>query len=112
MRKLLAAACLAACAPTLAFAADAKGNWADNCAKCHGEDGKGDTRMGHKLAIKDFTDASVQAGFSDGDAFKAVKEGLKDGSGKVRMKAIEGLSDDEITALVQYVRGLKAPAAH
>jgi len=26
----------------------------------------------------------------------------------MRMKAIEGLSDDEITALVKYVRGLKS----
>jgi mono/diheme cytochrome c family protein len=36
-----------------------------------------------------------------------VKDGLKDPAGKTRMKAIEGLSDDEIKALVQYVRGLK-----
>jgi cytochrome c551/c552 len=49
----------------------------------------------------------VQAQFTDADAFKAVKEGLKDKDGKMRMKAIEGLSDDDITALVQYVRGLK-----
>ena len=43
------------------WAADAKSNWDDNCAKCHGADGKGDTKMGHKLDIKDFTDAKVQA---------------------------------------------------
>jgi len=110
MKKLLAAACAAAFVPALAFAADAKGNWEDSCAKCHGSDGKGDTRMGHKLEIKDFTDPAVQAKFSDEDAFKAIREGLKDGTGKVRMKAIEGLSDDDIRALVQYVRALKGAA--
>jgi hypothetical protein len=49
----------------------------------------------------------VQAAFTDDQAFKAVKEGLKDQDGKTRMKAIEGLSDEEITALVKLVRGLK-----
>jgi len=33
----------------------------------------------------------------DAQAFAAIKEGLKDADGKTRMKAIEGLSDDEIT---------------
>ena len=90
------------------WAADVKSNWDDNCAKCHGADGKGDTRMGHKLSIADFTDAKVQAQFTDEQAFAAVKEGLKDKGGKTRMKAIDGLSDDEIKALVEYVRGLKS----
>ena len=108
MRKTLAVAVLALFGPTLSlFAADAKSNWDDNCAKCHGADGKGDTKMGHKLEIKDFTDAKVQAQFTDDQAFSAVKDGLKDQAGKTRMKAIDGLSDDEIKALVQYVRGLK-----
>ncbi len=109
MRKTLAVAVIALFGPTLAlFAADAKSNWDDNCAKCHGADGKGDTKMGHKLDIKDFTDAKVQAQFTDDQAFSAVKDGLKDKDGKTRMKAIDGLSDDEIKALVQYVRGLKS----
>ncbi len=108
MRKMLVAAVAAAFLPALAvFAADAKTNWDDNCAKCHGPGGKGDTRMGAKLHIRDFTDPAVQVQFTDDDAFKAVKEGLKDADGKVRMKAIEGLSDDDIKELVKYVRGLK-----
>ena len=90
-----------------ARADDAKATYEKGCAKCHGADGKGDTKMGKKLGIKDFADPAVQALFTDADAFKAVKEGLKDKDGKMRMKAIEGLSDDDITALVQYVRGLK-----
>ncbi len=109
MKKILiaAVACVLGSAAA-ARAADAKSNWDDNCAKCHGADGKGGTKMGQHLHISDFTDAKVQAGFTDEQAFKAVKEGLKDQDGKTRMKAIEGLSDDEITALVKYVRGLKS----
>jgi cytochrome c553 len=67
--------------------------------------------MGKKLAISDLADANVQAKFTDAEAFKAVKEGLNDKNGKTRMKAVEGLSDDDITALVQYVRSLKPAVA-
>lgn len=90
-----------------ALAADGPTNWADQCAKCHGEDGKGQTKMGKKLGIADLTDPAVQAKFTDADAFKAVKEGVKDKDGKLSMKPIEGLSDDEIKALIPVVRALK-----
>ena len=72
-----------------------------------GADGKGQTKMGQKLGIHDYTDAKVQAGFTDDQAFKALKEGLKDSEGKLQMKPVEGLSDDEIKALIAQVRSLK-----
>ena len=99
---------VAACAAMVvsASAADVKENWDKNCAKCHGPDGKGDTKMGKKLEIKDFTDAKVQAALKDDAMLKAIKEGVKDGE-KVRMKAAEGLSDEEMKALVTYVRAFK-----
>lgn len=105
-RALLFLASLASLS-VAAYAFDASATWADQCAKCHGKDGTGDTKMGKKLSIKDYTDAKVQAGFTDEDACKAIKEGTKDKSGKVRMKAIEGLADDDIKAMVKYIRGLK-----
>lgn len=92
---------------TGAYAADAAANWENNCVSCHGADGRGDTKMGKKLKIKDLSDAAFQASFTDEDAFKAVKEGIKNSSGKVVMKPIEGLTDDEIKALVAHVRSLK-----
>lgn len=97
---------LAATALT-AYGADAAANWSDHCAKCHGTDGRGDTKMGHKLRIGDFTDAKEQAKFTDEDAVKAVKEGVKTEDGKLKMKPIDGLSDEEIKALVQLVRSFK-----
>ena len=89
------------------YGADAAANWADQCVKCHGADGKGETKMGKKLGIADLTDAKVQAKFTDADVIKAVKEGIKDKEGKLSMKPIEGLSDAEIAALVPVVRALK-----
>jgi mono/diheme cytochrome c family protein len=90
-----------------ASAGDAKENWDKTCAKCHGPDGKGQTKMGQKLGVKDMTDAKVQAELTDDAAFKAIKEGLKDKDGKTQMKAFEEFSDADIKALVQHVRSLK-----
>ncbi len=89
------------------YGADAAGNWKESCAKCHGEDGKGETKMGRKLSIGDLTDAKMQAKFTDEEAFKAIKSGRTDANGKTTMKAIEGLSDEDMKALVAYVRTLK-----
>jgi cytochrome c553 len=99
---------IAACAAMVvsASAADVKENWEKSCAKCHGPEGKGDTKMGKKLEIKDFTDAKYQASLKDEAMLKAIKEGVKDGD-KVRMKAAEGLSEEEMKALVAYVRAFK-----
>lgn len=87
-------------------AADAKPLWDKHCAKCHGADGKGDTKAGKKVEVKDMTDAKWQAAVKDDKAFKSIKEGMKDGD-KVRMKPAEGLSDDDIKALVAYTRTFK-----
>jgi mono/diheme cytochrome c family protein len=88
-------------------AADAKENWDKNCKKCHGDDGKGKTKMGEKLGVKDYTDAKVQDGMKDDAMTKAIKEGVKDGD-TTKMKGFaDVLSDDEIKALVKYVRDFK-----
>ncbi len=89
------------------YAADVATNWSEHCAKCHGEDGKGQTKMGKKLSVADLTDAKTQTKFTDDEAIKAIKEGVKDSSGKQSMKPIEGLNDADMKALVGYVRKLK-----
>ena len=106
-KATLIALFLFAAALTSVRAADAKENWDKNCAKCHGPDGKGDTKMGKKLNIKDLTDATVQASFKDDEATKVIKDGKKDKDDNTLMKAADGLSDDEIKALVAYVRAFK-----
>jgi cytochrome c1 len=95
-------------APTLvASAGDAKALYEKDCAKCHGTDGKGETKMGKKLGAKDYTDPKVQAALTDEAGFKATKEGLKDKEGKVLMKPAEGTSDEDVKALVAYMRTFK-----
>jgi mono/diheme cytochrome c family protein len=108
MKKLIFLALPAAFALALttnALAADGKAVYADNCAKCHGDDGKGATKMGTKLGAKDYTDAAVQAAVSDDQAFKSIKEGLKKDD-KTLMKPSE-LSDEDIKASVAFLRTLK-----
>ncbi len=90
-----------------ASAADGKALYEKDCAKCHGADGKGETKMGKKMGAKDYTDPKVQAELKDEAALKAIKEGYKDKEGKVIMKPAEGLSDEDIKALVAYMRTFK-----
>jgi cytochrome c1 len=108
MKKIvpIAIAALALSATSL-LARDAKALYEDQCAKCHGLDGKGQTKMGQKLNAKDYTDATVQANLKDEAGFKAIKEGLKDKDGKALMKPTEDVSDDEAKALVAYMRTFK-----
>jgi cytochrome c553 len=85
----------------------ARKNYEKDCAKCHGADGKGDTKMGKKLGAKDYTDAKVQEELKDDAALKAIKEGLKDKEGKSLMKPAESLSDGDIKDLVAHLRKFK-----
>ena len=108
MKKLALLALPAAFALALttnAFAADGKAVYADTCAKCHGDDGKGATKMGTKLGCKDYSDAAVQAAVSDDQAFKSVKEGMKKDD-KTLMKPSE-LADGDIKASVTFLRTFK-----
>jgi cytochrome c553 len=108
MKRIIALVVVLACGSALmASAADAKEIWDKQCAKCHGKEGKGDTKMGQKLGVKDYTDAKVQAEMKDEAAIKAIKEGYKDKAGKTVMKPAEGLSDDDVKALVTLMRGFK-----
>jgi mono/diheme cytochrome c family protein len=90
-----------------ARAGDAKALYDQSCAKCHGAEGKGDTKMGQKLGAKDYSDAKVQDALKDDAAFKSIKEGLKDKDGKTAMKPAEGIADDDIKGLVTYMRTFK-----
>lgn len=90
-----------------AIGADGKALYAANCVKCHGNDGKGQTKMGKKLEVRDFTQADVWSTFDDEDAFKAVKNGIKrDGEIVMGYK----LPDEEIKAMIDYMKTMKVAA--
>jgi len=108
MKRLVTLSMIIAAAALLsARAEDAKAIYEKQCAKCHGPDGKGETKLGKKAGVKDYTDAKVQAEIKDEAAFKALKEGLQDGD-KVKMKPAENVSDAEIKALIAHMRTFKA----
>lgn len=86
------------------FGADGKAIYEANCVKCHGSDGKGQTKMGRRLEVRDFTKDEVWNSFDDEDAFKAVKNGIKrDG------ELIMGyqMPDEDIKASIEYMKTLK-----
>jgi len=92
----------------IAAAADAKANWDEHCASCHGATGKADTKMGQKLKLKDYTDAKVQAALTDEALLKATLEGVVvDGKQKMKSYA-DKLSADEAKALVGLIRSFKS----
>src|SRR5579859_6047172 len=98
MKKLLFLPAVLVLALAVSARADGQSVYADNCAKCHGDDGKGQTKMGQKLEARDYTDAKVQASFTDAEACKAIKDGMKKDD-KTLMKPSE-LADDDIKAAV------------
>jgi mono/diheme cytochrome c family protein len=104
LASVSAALALAACA---ASAAEPAANWGTLCASCHGKDGAGHTKAGKKLGVKDLTDAAYQKTFTDDEISAGLKNGLKSSDGTEKMKPFaEKISDDEIKALVPYVRAM------
>jgi cytochrome c6 len=107
--KLIAAGAALAAGAAFVFAAPAAENWENHCAKCHGADGKGQTKVGKKLQVKDYTDAKVQAEMKDADMVKATNDGVFDKAGKEKMKAYKSeLTPQEVQDLVAHIRKFKA----
>jgi len=72
----------------------------NNCTMCHGADGKGFSA----LKTPDFTDAKWQASMKD----KQLREVIKNGKKGTAMAAFgDKLNEEEITAVIAYIRSLK-----
>jgi mono/diheme cytochrome c family protein len=96
----------AAAAPQKGRAAQAERGravYADRCARCHGADGQGRTRLGETLDPPDFSDPAWQRSRSRNNTrmIASVSEGL--GSMPAFKKK---LSRQDIAAAVAYVRTL------
>ncbi|MEO8189274.1 MAG: c-type cytochrome [Acidobacteriota bacterium] len=85
----------------LAAAPHPSPTFVEYCAKCHGEDGKGNTPKGKQLMARDFTDAEWQSAKNDAELVKTVTRGGED------MPAFgKKLSKEQIESLVKVdVRG-------
>lgn len=76
--------------------------FANNCAKCHGKDGRAKTFRGKLLGARNLTDPQWQASASDERLFNSIT------NGRGKMPAFgKKFSETEINSLVQFVRHLK-----
>ena len=72
-----------------------------------GKTAAGTLRWAKSWAVKEYHDTEVQAAFSDAEAERAIKEGVKT-NGKETMKPFGSkLSGADIKALVAYIRSFK-----
>jgi cytochrome c6 len=87
--------------PAAFAAADGAALYKAKCASCHGADGSGQTAMGKAMKLRDLRSPEVRKQ-SDAELTKVTADG------KGKMPAYKGkLTDDEIKALVGYMRTLK-----
>ena len=105
MNKLIPVATVLLTTATLSWAGNPIPAYENYCASCHGNDGKGQTKAGRKAGAKDLTDKAHQASFTDEEAFKSIKEGMKATNGKEKMKPFgDKVTDEEIQTLIAYIR--------
>lgn len=100
---------LAAGAPT---AAQGEALYKQYCAACHGPEGRGNGPAAAGLPVKpaDHTNGAVMNKISDAELFKAIKEGGQAAGKSPAMPPWGGsLKDEQIRALVLYVRSLARP---
>ncbi|MGQ0504374.1 MAG: c-type cytochrome [Myxococcaceae bacterium] len=105
MKKLLLSVALSTTFATGTFAADAAENWKAKCKSCHGDTGKGDTKVGQKEKVEDLSTAEFQSKHTDADIKQVIAEGSTENK---KMKPFkEKLTPEEIDALVKHVRAFK-----
>lgn len=108
MAGVVAAACVIGFSVAGASAQDAKAIYAKDCAKCHGDSGAGDGPQAAKLKDKP---ANWTAGglkdYDDAKLAEVIKKGGRAIGKSAAMPASPKLSDDEVKAVVAYVKTLK-----
>jgi cbb3-type cytochrome c oxidase subunit III len=80
--------------------ADGAAIFKKNCTMCHGTDGKGFPA----LKTPNFTDPKWQSSLKDKEMGQVIKNGKK---GTAMMAFGDKLKDEEISAVVAYIRSLK-----
>ncbi len=99
-------ALFAALAAPLAHAADGPALFKQNCALCHGKDGKANTPVARKFGAKDLSVSKTE----DAEIARQIRDGKRDDKGKQLMPPFgEKLSAEDITALVGTVKAFRQP---
>jgi cytochrome c553 len=90
-----------------AYAQDAAMSYKIYCSRCHGDSGRGDGADAGTLKThpRNFGDCATMSRISDDTMFKAIKEGgAAVGLPDDMPSWAAGLGDDDIHALMKYVR--------
>ena len=95
-------ALVALAAPPAVVAADAAAVFKKKCAACHGKQGE-PNKVFAKQGVRSFKDAEWQKATDDAAIEKSIREGKK---GTMMARFEKQLSDEEIAALVAYIRDL------
>ncbi len=74
--------------------------YAEKCALCHGEDGKGKTPLGEGLGARDFTEKTFQDSITDEEIVEQIANGTEEKMFPFKSK----LTSDEIHALAPIIR--------
>jgi mono/diheme cytochrome c family protein len=75
--------------------------YAEKCALCHGEDGKG-SKAGIGFGVKDFTDKELQASRTDEEFRNSITNGNPENTNYIPFGGM--LSEEEIKAMASCVR--------
>jgi mono/diheme cytochrome c family protein len=81
-------------------AQDAASLFKTKCSACHGADGEGDTPVGKKLGVRDFTSPEVQK-MSDDELTTIIADGKEKMPGYKK-----SLKPEQIKGLTAYIREL------
>jgi mono/diheme cytochrome c family protein len=85
---------------SVAWAADGAAVYKDQCAKCHGAEGKSDTPVAEKMKIAPLAGSAKIAAMSDSDIVAQIK-GVKKHPPKTT-----GMSDADLNAVAAHVKRL------
>jgi mono/diheme cytochrome c family protein len=88
--------------PPSVVAADAAAVFKKKCAACHGKEGQ-PNKVFAKQGVRSFKDAEWQKTTKDAQIEESIRQGKK---GTMMASFEKQLSDEEVTALVAYIRTL------
>ena len=89
-------------APPPTHAADVATVFKKKCAPCHGQEGE-PNKVFAKQGVRSFKDAEWQKATDDATVEKSIREGKK---GTMMASFEKQLTDEEVAALVAYIREL------
>lgn len=86
--------------------------WTKHCVLCHGPQGKGDTKTGEMLGIKDLTDKDYVSSRTDEQLLNSILNGVKNEQGMFTMLPFGAvLKEDQVRVLIEHVRTLSQAEA-